>query len=80
MDVSIEKLTTTVVGPRVTDAARTRLEVVDVSHIINQKSLMLIDDDSKIWRNWKVMWPPWLGIGILTILIWMRIMGSNGDP
>jgi len=43
VDDSIEKLTNTVVGPEVTNAVRTRLEVAHVSGIENWTSLILID-------------------------------------
>src|SRR5882724_4941141 len=47
VDQSIEKLTKAVVGLGVTDAARTRLEVV--SGIENQSGFILIDDDRKTY-------------------------------
>src|SRR5882724_11625880 len=64
VEASIEKLMATVVGQGATDAVRTRLEVAHVSHIVNWKSHMLIDDDSKILMNWKVDQLPWFGIGM----------------
>jgi len=52
------------VGLGVTDAARMRLEVAHVSGIYKWTKLVLIDDESKTWRNWKVMWLLWLRTGM----------------
>jgi len=64
----------------VTDAVRTRLEVAHMSGFDKWTSLILIDDDSKTWRNWKVRQPQWLWIRIPMTSIQMRMMGSNGCP
>jgi len=52
--MSIKNLTKTVVGPRATDAAQTRLAVTYVSDAGPQFCLMLTDDSSKTWRIWRI--------------------------
>jgi len=51
VDMSIQKFTTTVVGPGVTNAARKRLAVAYMSHDIICMIPILIYHDSKIGRN-----------------------------
>ena len=80
VDMSIQKLTTTVAGPGATYVVRTRLEVAYVSHNVTQMSLMLIYHDSKIWRNWMVMWLLWHGIGMPATLMQMRMTANYGCP
>ena len=80
LDVSIQKLTATVAGLGVTDAVRMRLEVAYMSHNVIRMSLILIYHNSKIWRNWMVVWLLWHGIGKLTILMWMRTTANHGCP
>src|SRR5882724_5269372 len=75
---SIQKLTTTVMGPGVTNVVRMRLAIVHVSCNVTQMSLMLNYHDNKIWRIWKVTWPSWHGTGTPMILMWIRMMADYG--